>query len=280
MAYARPSSRAVRSKSRPYVPPLNAFGTYWDAPHRVFMSATVTDDAFLVKGLQLDPATIMNPSTYTKERWSGEKMVLIPSLIHDELDRGQIVAGFGPPNTKRRFGVVTLAPGFNWTRDQEKCGATVAKKETVAGAIDVLRSGTYDRALLLVNRYDGIDLPDDTCRILTFDSKPFSESLIDLYQEMCRPDSEATLMRTIRTIEQGMGRSVPPGEGLFRRHHHRRGHRAADPRQQFATVSLAADGDANRDRARDRRDGASRSGGGPNADHHTERSYPPVSWSR
>jgi hypothetical protein len=59
-----------------------------------------------------------------------------------------------------------------------------------------------------VNRYDGIDLPDDTCRILIFDGKPYSESLIDLYQEMCRPDSEATLMRTVRTIEQGMGRSV------------------------------------------------------------------------
>ena len=39
-------------------------------------------------------------------------------------------------------------------------------------------------------------------------SKPYSESLIDLYQESCRPDSEATLMRTIRTVEQGMGRSV------------------------------------------------------------------------
>jgi hypothetical protein len=59
-----------------------------------------------------------------------------------------------------------------------------------------------------VNRYDGIDLPDDACRILVFDSKPYSENLADLYQEFCRPDSEATLMRTIRTVEQGMGRSV------------------------------------------------------------------------
>src|SRR5690606_19408057 len=59
-----------------------------------------------------------------------------------------------------------------------------------------------------VNRYDGIDLPDDTCRILIFDGKPYSESLIDLYEEACRPDSVATLMRTVRTVEQGMGRSV------------------------------------------------------------------------
>ena len=51
-------------------------------------------------------------------------------------------------------------------------------------------------------------MPDDTCRILVFDGRPYSESLIDLSQESCRPHSEATLMRTVRTIEQGMGRSV------------------------------------------------------------------------
>jgi Rad3-related DNA helicase len=61
---------------------------------------------------------------------------------------------------------------------------------------------------VLANRYDGVDLPDDACRILIFDSRPYSESLIDLYAERVRPGSEATLMRTVRTVEQGMGRSV------------------------------------------------------------------------
>ena len=192
----------------PYVPPLSAFGSYWDAPHRIFMSATVTDDAFLVKGLHLTPETIVNPLTYSKERWSGEKMVLLPSLIHDELNRERIVQGFGAPNAKRRHGVVVLAPGFIWTKDWEAYGAVVATKDTVSEAIDGLRKGQYDKAVVLANRYDGIDLPDDTCRILIFAGRPFSESLVDLYEELCRPNSEATLMRTIRTVEQGMGRSV------------------------------------------------------------------------
>jgi Rad3-related DNA helicase len=74
--------------------------------------------------------------------------------------------------------------------------------------VEDLRQGRFDQTVVLVNRYDGIDLPDDTCRILVFDAKPYSESLIDLYQEMCRPDSEATQMRTVRTVEQGLGRSV------------------------------------------------------------------------
>jgi len=172
------------------------------------MSATVTDDAFLVKGLQLAPETIVKPLTYAKESWSGEKMVLLPSLIHEDLSRGQIIRTFSAANPKRRYGVVVLTPGFVWTNDWKTNGAVVATKETVADAIDELRKGQYENAIVLANRYDGIDLPDDTCRILIFDGKPFSESLTDLYQELCRPNSEATLMRTIRTVEQGMGRSV------------------------------------------------------------------------
>ena len=192
----------------PYIAPLSAFGSYWKAKHRIFMSATVTDDAFLVKGLQLAPETITKPLSYAKETWSGEKMVLLPSLIHADLNRERIVKGFAPPNPKRRYGFVALAPSFNRTKDWDSYGAIIANKDTVSDVIAGLKRGDFEKTVVLVNRYDGIDLPDDSCRILVFDSKPYSESLIDLYQEFCRPDSEATLMRTIRTVEQGMGRSV------------------------------------------------------------------------
>ncbi len=101
----------------PYVAPLAAFGSYARAQHRIFMSATVTDDAFLIKGLQLKPETITNPLTYSKETWSGEKMVLLPSLIHEDLDREWLVKRFGTPLPKRTYGVVALAPSFNRTQD-------------------------------------------------------------------------------------------------------------------------------------------------------------------
>lgn len=192
----------------PYIPPLHSFGSYSEAPHRIFMSATVTDDAFLVKGLQLSPDVIVNPLTYSKERWSGEKMVLLPSLIHEDLERGEIVNAIGTSNPKRKYGRVALTSSFLKTKDWETYGALVANKDNVAEAIELLRQGKYERTVVLVNRYDGIDLPDSACRLLIFDGRPFSESLIDLYEETCRPKSEATLMRTVRTIEQGMGRSV------------------------------------------------------------------------
>jgi replicative superfamily II helicase len=192
----------------PYLPPLDLFGSYSKAGRRIFMSATVTDDAFLIKGLQLLPETVSNPLTYSKEKWSGEKMILIPSLIHEDLDREGIVKGYGPAKKGRRFGVVALATAFARVKDWEQYNAIIANTDSVGKVIEGLKAGNFEQTVVLVNRYDGIDLPDDACRILIFDGKPYSESLIDLYEEACRPNSVATLMRTVRTVEQGMGRSV------------------------------------------------------------------------
>ena len=192
----------------PFVAPLNAFGSYWSATHRILMSATVTDDSFLVKGLQLTPKTIMSPLKYSAESWSGEKMVLIPSLIDEGLDRAEVVNMFARPNEKRKSGVVALTNSFVNSKDWVAYGAIVADTKTIPAIVGQLKRGDYESTVVLANRYDGVDLPDNTCRILIFDGKPFSENLIDLHTESCRPNSETTLIRAVRSVEQGMGRSV------------------------------------------------------------------------
>jgi len=192
----------------PYLPPLHLFKSYDNAACRVFMSATVADDSFLVKGLGLAPEVVSKPLTYEKEKWSGEKMVLIPSLIDESLDRGAIVDWLAKPKENRSFGVVALVPSFKHADNWEAHGAIVAKAETIDSEIEKLRSGDVKNVVVIVNRYDGIDLPDASCRLLIFDSEPYSESLVDLYIESCRPSSETTAIRKARTIEQGLGRSV------------------------------------------------------------------------
>jgi len=191
----------------PYLPPMDLFGSYYKAKHRYFMSATVTNDSFLVRGLRLSSETIRKPLVYPKERWSGEKMVLIPSLIDPSVDRSAIVNAFGKP-APRPFGVVVLTPSYYRSEDWKACGATIATRGTIEGEIEKLKNKTIGAPLVIVNRYDGIDLPDDMCRILIFDSLPHAESLIDRYAETCREESEVVAIRTARMIEQGLGRSV------------------------------------------------------------------------
>jgi replicative superfamily II helicase len=192
----------------PQLAPLHLFGSYWGAGHRVFMSATVTNDAFLVKGLGLAADVITSPLVDKNEKWSGEKMILIPSLISSELNREAMISAFGPESDKRKYGRVVLTPSFQIANEWGAAGALVADKKTIYSYIEALKSGYFDKTLAIANRYDGIDLPDRACRILILDSKPYSETLVDRWIEGSRTGSEVIAIKVARTIEQGLGRSV------------------------------------------------------------------------
>ena len=192
----------------PHLPPLELFGSYADARHRVFMSATVTNDAFLVKGLGLSPNIIQNPLIDRNEKWSGEKMVLVPSLIDSSLERDAVIRRLAGPNEKRKFGVVAITPSFKLAEDWEKLGAICPKSNTIWDVITRLKEGNGQQVVVIANRYDGIDLPDSSCRVLVLDSKPQGETLTDRWTEACRAESEVTLIKLARTVEQGLGRSV------------------------------------------------------------------------
>ena len=192
----------------PYLPPLEQFGSYVNARHRFFMSATVTDDSFLVKGLGLTLTTVQNPLVDSQETWSGEKMVLIPSLIDDQLSRATIVERYAQENPSRQFGIVVLVPSAQRCADWGKYGARIVDKKSIDQAVEDLRNRSYSKAVVIANYYDGIDLPDNMCRILIIDSKPFAEELLDRYLEDRRQGSKLIAGRIARIVEQGMGRSV------------------------------------------------------------------------
>jgi len=192
----------------PYSMPLELFGTYAKAEHRIFMSATLSDDSFLVKGLGLLPHTIKEPLCLRNEKWSGEKMILIPSLIDDSLDRTEIVSYFAKPKLKSKLGLVALVPSFNGCLDWKKYGGVIADKDNIDLQIERLKNRDCEKALVLVNRYDGIDLPDNACRTLVIDSRPHFESLLDRYLENVRTNSEIVDTKLAQIIEQGLGRGV------------------------------------------------------------------------
>ena len=192
----------------PNLPPLDKFRTYQDARHRIFMSATVTDDAFLIKGLGLSGAVVSEPLIDPEEKWSGEKMILMPSITSPSLDESFIIAEFGKVRLHKKYNVVTLIPSFFHAQGWEAAGAVVAKRDTLDSLIAEYRQSSQQRTLVIANRYDGIDLPDEACRILILDGKPYSEALWERYTDECRYQSEVSVARIARTIEQGLGRAV------------------------------------------------------------------------
>ncbi|MEP7336154.1 MAG: DEAD/DEAH box helicase family protein [Acidobacteriota bacterium] len=192
----------------PYHSLLQLFGTYSRAHHRIFMSATVTNDAFLVKGLGISEDAIREPLVDKNEKWSGEKMILIPSLMNSSLTDSGIVQIFGKPRSKTNFGIVVLTPSFRDCERWQNAGAERADTNNIQSIIGQLKAGKCEKAVVIANRYDGIDLPDNACRILVLDSAPSAQSLVERYIEGRREGSDITEMTTARIIEQGMGRAV------------------------------------------------------------------------
>lgn len=192
----------------PVLMPIEGFGFFSKAKNRILMSATTQDDSFFIKGLGFDINSVTQPLTCKDQKWSGEKMILIPSLIHDDLERDAVISWLAKSNEKRTFGVVALTPSFSKNKQYENIGALVANTDDIFEQVRALKNGSYARSIVFVNRYDGIDLPDNACRILIVDSKPFFDSLIDQYEESCRPSSDIINIRIAQKVEQGLGRSV------------------------------------------------------------------------
>lgn len=191
----------------PYSIPIEIFGSFSKANQRILMSATTQEDSFFIKGLNFSLASVRTPLTVNDQKWSGEKMILIPFLIKEELERELIITKFAQ-QADRQFGVFCLVPSNKKAELYKERGSVIASSENITNIINNIKSGNYSNTIVLVNRYDGIDLPDENCRILIIDSLPYFDSLFERYEELCRSTSDIVNIKIAQKIEQGLGRSV------------------------------------------------------------------------
>lgn len=183
------------------VPPVEAVRAYREADHRLFMSATLADDSVLVRELGCGLDAAMKPIAPAAGTF-GERLVLVPSLIDKSLNLEWVRRTCAAQSKQHR--VVVLCSSEREARKWQESGATVVLGEDVSPAVARLRSGEAN-FVVFVNRYDGVDLPDDACRILVLDGLPLGQGIADGHDGSIRGGFQA---RTTYRIEQGMGRAV------------------------------------------------------------------------
>lgn len=181
------------------------FTAFTTSRQRIAMSATTQDDSFFIKGLGFSENAVLHPLVNEESKWSGEKMILFPTRIDESMNaefmRQWVCKG-------KKISTVVLVPSNWWADDYLKKGAHIAQKDDLEKEILYLQTGNYDHTVVFVNRYDGIDLPDNQCRILVLDSLPIFANLSDRFEQSCREDSELINTKIAQKIEQGLGRSV------------------------------------------------------------------------
>jgi hypothetical protein len=117
--------------------------------------------------------------------------------------RDQEIVGFSRAGGKRRR-YRSLKTSFGRLAD---VADQILFADSVVDSIAKLRQ-EHVGLTVLVNRYDGIDLPHEACRVLAIVGLPEVTSYTELTDMAVLSDSRSGLRRQMQRIEQGMGRGV------------------------------------------------------------------------
>jgi Helicase C-terminal domain/DEAD/DEAH box helicase len=187
--------------------PVDAVPSFVRAKRRIYLTATLADDSILVTHFGADAESIRRPITPRTADDLGDRMILTPQEsfpgTSDDAIRDFLVRHSATEN------VVVIVPSARRSAFWADVADEVHTAETLQdNGIAALRSGEHVGLVVLVNKYDGIDLPGDACRILVLDGLPEAQGELARMESTWLDHSDALLIRQVQRIEQGMGRGI------------------------------------------------------------------------
>lgn len=189
----------------PYFPATDLIQSFRRARRRIYMTATLADDSLISTHFGANPNKISKPIVPTSSQSMGERMILMPQELNPDLT----IAGVRTLLLKlaKKVNVVVIVPSVLAAKDWEDDADQVLLGEDVIDGIEKLRNG-HVGLTVLINRYDGIDLPAAACRVLVISELPEVSSYADLVDSEVLSGTAVNLRRQVERIEQGMGRGV------------------------------------------------------------------------
>ncbi|MEE6296635.1 helicase C-terminal domain-containing protein [Georgenia wangjunii] len=186
--------------------PIDVLTGFVAASRRVYLTATLADDGVLVKDFDADPNTIARPIAPANAGDIGDRLIIVPQEIAPAATEEHIRDMVIDIATERN--VVVIVPSHARAEVWKERGALVFDKDSIKEGIERLRADARLGLVVLVNRYDGVDLPNDACHVLVIDGLPEAFGALERLDEAQLAGSDAMLRRQMQRIEQGMGRAV------------------------------------------------------------------------
>jgi hypothetical protein len=185
--------------------PIDVIPSFTNAERRVFMSATLADDSILVSDFDVDPKALDRPVTPSSASDIGDRMILVPQSLNPDVNDEDLKRFLKDLSTE--YNVVVIVPSrYRAEFWADVADQTLAADNLHAGVEDLKRS--HVGLVVMVNKYDGVDLPYDACRILAIDGLPDVRRRIDKIEEVALAGSDEILSQQVQRIEQGMGRGI------------------------------------------------------------------------
>jgi hypothetical protein len=192
----------------PIVPSVDAIPTFTQAPRRIYMSATIADDSSIVRTFDAAAQAVEQPLMSKSLAGVSERMILVPELMPFTFDVVAFIKRVGTWVAQRKKGVVILVPSGPAAQAWQDCAALPASTQDVDTAVAELQAGVSHGPIILANRYDGIDLPGDACRLLIMSGLPKGTSDYELFRGAALVGGRSIVSALAQRIEQGIGRGA------------------------------------------------------------------------
>ena len=208
-----PACQAIFSSEtfeiQPMCPPTNMITSFEVARRRLYLTATLADDSVLVTHFGVSEAAAQDPVTPSSAADIGDRLILSPRELNarmsDERVRDVVEA------LAAKYNVVVLVPSYRRAHFWRDISALTVGAEEIEEAVESLKRG-HVGLVVFVNKYDGVDLPDDACRVLVIDGVPEAVDNAERREAEVLGGSDVLAHRKLQRIEQGMGRGVRSAE--------------------------------------------------------------------
>ncbi|TAV87885.1 DEAD/DEAH box helicase family protein [Rhizobium leguminosarum] len=154
----------------PFIP-TGVYGFLGKGVRRVYLSATLEFETDFVRGFG---RRITNQIAPDNDAGNGERLVLLSSLFKSKPDQKQVASEILKSNK-----LLVSVPSYPKAQAWKHVGSPPAR-QNFSAELQAFRNASTG-AFILVSRIDGIDLPQNTCRVMLIDGAPSGTSLMDHY---------------------------------------------------------------------------------------------------
>ncbi len=189
---------------RPFIPPTHTHEAFSQACQRVYMSATLGGGGELERAFGIQKISrIPIPKGWTG-RGTGRRLFLLPQVSLPEEEASEVAAAIMLSAERSLLLAPSKHRASNIVQRLRDKGLEILTATDIEESVDPFLS--TDRCVLALSRFDGLDLPDESCRVLAMWGIPSGTSHLERFFWSGLGAQSILRNRVLTRISQGVGR--------------------------------------------------------------------------
>lgn len=193
-------------------PDIGKITSFSRANRRIYLTATLQNEGALVTQLGASAESVSRPISPKSASDIGDRLILAPKVLDVNCtDAG--IRQFAYDTSIGRNGrepenVVVLVPSGHLAEGWRDYTTKILTVNDMDRELDRMRAGQHVGLVVLVNKYDGIDLPNSACRLLIIDGLHHPLNPYEMRRSAALSGTAVHEEMLLQRLEQGMGRGV------------------------------------------------------------------------